>query len=372
MKARNYKFLVFSWNTQSVPLCESPNNATAENNRNNGGFFGFNLSMWKPEYVVPDFFPHLKEKICEENPDIVVIGFQEDRHPGSYFHSHYLPSEMPEIGYSLLKRTKLMGIGKTSYDNMFSGDLMRRGIRVSIYCKKELLAMIENAETELRAAQSNDGQDEYVLNSMLRNKGATVSYLCLPGYGRFAFICCHLPFNSQNLVEEKFHGQNMIRQTELNSCNEKFNLVYENFVLQRPSPPTYVIYFGDMNYRVSSDLGATRIGQTMDDVETDYKELYTEYDELKEQMTRGNIYEFSEGIDNEGPCFAPTYKLDKNRKWKTGKYDQRNPSWCDRILYKKTGQDGHDIVCTYYDRFDYGLAMSRSDHAAVMAVFEVK
>ena len=168
-----------------------------------------------------------------------MIGFQEDRYPGSYFHSHLLPEEMPKIGYGLVKRTKLMGVGVTSYKNALKGDPHERGLRVSVYAKLDLIPEIEKEEAEMRIAVGNDGQDEYLCSSFVtRGKGATVSYLMLPGIGRIAFICCHLPFNARSLITERLYKNRMLRQNELNQSNVCFNNIIENLVLFRQPVPT--------------------------------------------------------------------------------------------------------------------------------------
>src|SRR5579884_858665 len=87
---------VFSWNTESVRLSETLSVEEATVNRQNY------LSGYRFSYHVPDFFPYLTELIQHKNPDIVVIGFQEDAYPGSYFHSHLLIQEMPKYGYKLV------------------------------------------------------------------------------------------------------------------------------------------------------------------------------------------------------------------------------------------------------------------------------
>jgi hypothetical protein len=373
----SYKILVFSWNTESLTLCETMSDEEADYNRS--GYF----TGWRYSYEIPDFYPHFTKYILHSSPDIIVIGFQEDRHPGSYFHSHFLVTEMPKIGYNLVKRTKLMGIGVTSYKGAIKGDLFQRGIRISIYAKTDLVSLIEREEQEMRKIIGNDGQDSYVCSSYItRGKGAAVSYLILPGYGRIAFICCHLPHNSKSLIEQRIFKNNMLRQNHISYSNQCFNNIIENLVLFKYPKPSHVIYFGDFNYRINTidhtayDI-ALKINQNIPSV---LQTIYKDYDELKEQMNRKNIYEFLEGIDNSGPIFIPTCKLKKQRNnessefpvdiWKLGKHNQRFPSWCDRILYTSyiDGRNQH-LRCDYYGRFDFGKIMTKSDHAGIIGLF---
>jgi len=394
----SYRIMIFSWNTESISLCETLNSDTANYNRTSWGglnIFGIGATWWQYKCEIPDFYPKLVEFIEQNSPDIIVIGFQEDRYPGSYFHSHLLPEEMPKIGYDLVKRTKLMGVGVTTYKNTIKGDPHERGLRVSIYAKSKLVPIIAKEETEMRMAIGNDGQDEYLCSSFVtRGKGATVSYLMLPGFGRLAFICCHLPFNARSLITERLYNNRMLRQNELNQCNVCFNNIIENLVLFKNPTPTHVIYFGDFNYRLADPRPASEVANELNDNFQNtalIHDLYLEYDELREQMRRKNIYEFSEGVSNKGPDFVPTCKMVKGRIpntcyssekedlqayegtdcWKTGNQDQRVPSWCDRILYQKFGDDPHNLICTYYNRFDVGDTMAKSDHAGVLSIFEL-
>ena len=50
---RDYKIYVFSWNTQSVGICESMKKHIVDQNRE------FKLSSWR-ESKIPDFFDELK------------------------------------------------------------------------------------------------------------------------------------------------------------------------------------------------------------------------------------------------------------------------------------------------------------------------
>lgn len=392
----SYRIMVFSWNTESINLCETLDADRMNYNRSGWNLFGMTATKWQYKCEIPDFYPKLAEFIIQNTPDIIVIGFQEDRYPGSYFHSHLLPEEMTKIGYGLVKRTKLMGVGVTTYKNSLKGDPHERGLRVSVYAKSHLIPLIEKEEKEMRIAIGDDGQEEYLCSSSLtRGKGATVSYLMLPGFGRLAFICCHLPFNARSLILERQHKNKMLRQNELNESNVCFNNIIESLVLFKTPMPTHVIYFGDFNYRMGDHRPASKVADLFNDNFENpgfINDLYKEYDELREQMRRKNIYDFLEGVNNQGPTFVPTCKMVKGRItstcydkennegiqafegtdcWKTGKQDQRVPSWCDRILYQKFGDDNHNLICTYYNRFDVGDVMSKSDHAGVLSMFEL-
>lgn len=385
----SYKILVFSWNTESIALSETLDVQVAEYNRSSSSTIFPGMTTWRHTYNIPDFYPKLKEFIEQHKPDIIVIGFQEDRFPGSYFHSHLLPEELPKIGYSMIKRTKLMGVGVTTYKGLKTGDLFERGIRVSVYSTNKLVPLIEREEHEMRSVIGNDGQSEYVCSSALtRSKGATVSYLMLPGVGRLAFICCHLPFSARSLIIERVHKNHMLRQNELNQSNVCFNNIIEELVLLRSPIPSYVIYFGDFNYRCADMRPAEQVADEFRAHSTDIEYLRTMYencDELHEQMRRKNIYEFLEGVNNSGPLFLPTGKMVKGRQmtelldddentnqWETGKLDQRVPSWCDRILHQQFNADNHELQCTLYDRFDTGETMAKSDHAAVLGLFTLQ
>lgn len=388
MTSPKYKILVFSWNTQSVSISETLNQEEYQENRS--GYvlpiLGTTLTPWQYHCETPDFYPQLASLITTHEPDIIVIGFQEDRFPGSYFHSHLLPTEMPKIGYSLVKRSRLMGIGATTFKGLKSGDMFERGIRMSIYCKAPLLPLIEREEVNMRTTMRNDGCAEYVCSSIFtRGKGAICAYLILPGCGRIAFICCHLPFNSNSLLNQRMYNNKMLRQNELNHSNLCFNNIVENLVLYVDPIPDHVIFFGDFNYRVNdlrtSNQVATEFNiiDAMAEPERSHRlrELYISTDEMVEQMNKENIYKFYEGIDDSGPLFLPTCKMSKDRQpntnhglWSIGKYYQRNPSWCDRIIYRNY-QSPYTMRCTLYDRFDHGTSMTKSDHAAVLALFEI-
>lgn len=311
---------------------------------------------------------------------------------------------MPKYGYKMVKRTKMIGVGATTYKALFSFDLKMRGLRISIYAKTALAEAILTEESTL-ITDIGMTQKEYVCSSMfLRNKGATASYIRVPNVGTIAFINVHLPFNSKGLMESVLKNDPMIRHNDVLSQNVCFNDIYRNLVLELEVPPDYVIYMGDFNYRlklqtIDGDHPLTSYGRYLGAFEISgifeergspdiYRQFYLHGDELHEQMMKGNIYTFEEGVENGGPLFFPTCKLVKGRPegydvprversriasrcFKIGIVNQRAPSWCDRILYRTLNTRVSPLRCDEYHRFDEGTVMKKSDHAGVIGIFSV-
>ena len=380
------KIFIFSWNTESTRLCETIDPEIKEYNRSAGLLGIKNLEQWYDADIADFFTSFLSEIKKAEFPEIIVIGFQEDAFPGSYFHSHMLKTEMPKNGYSLVKRTNLKGMGVTSVKAIKNWDIMARGLRLSVYAEKELAKLIEFGEIDLRSSMDYDGQAHHVFgsgfNKVTRGKGSVVSYVICPTIGTLAFICTHFPFDSDSLIEANARKDLMIRQDALSISNLCFNETIRAFVLspQFPVKPDYVFFFGDFNYRVQHPIGADQFAI---DIEKNYnnKDFYVniveQCDELTHQIKIGTIYNMQEGVNNMGPLFAPTCKLVKPRGlngkiYKTGKHNQRVPSWCDRILYMNyTKSKPFELSCMLYDRFDAGAVMEKSDHAAVIGLFDI-
>jgi hypothetical protein len=98
-----------------------------------------------------------------------------------------------------------------------------------------------------------------------------------------------------------------------------------------------------------------------------------------------------EGIENNGPKFYPTCKMEKGRDvnecfsgeefqlnpficYNVGKNNQRLPSWCDRILYKTINESSKysEIICNLYDRWEYKDITDKSDHSMVVGEFQIE
>lgn len=352
--------LAFSWNTQSNRICESLDEQTVTNNRK-----GIFKTKYRSTCTIMDFWMRLAQKIGESHPSIVIFAFQEDVSPGSYAHSDLLVEEMNKLQYTNLDRQKLMGIGKTTFEGLSNKDPYLRGLRISIY--------IPNSYTDVFRTYPAD----YYSDSIFVNKGAIACYVTWDGY-TLAIINAHLPFDAKSLTESKIKKDPLIRRNAVMIQNLFFNRAYRKLVLDSKHDPQYVLFMGDLNYRIEPriDYSAKETGDLIL-ANKDYPEIRN-YDELSQQINAGNIYFLKEGINDQGPNFAPTCKMTHDRqeltgldRYKIGKFDQRTPSYCDRILYSTLDRDIGQLMCEEYDRLDNSALLDKSDHAGVIGVFSI-
>jgi hypothetical protein len=376
-----YTIATLCFNNESINLCESLDPNVVKDHREARG------TTWFYDCTIADFLPLYFDKVSEVNGsplDVFVFCDQESRHPGNYEHSHLLPEFFTPRGYSLLKRTKMMGVGVTSYKGLLAGDPSTRGLRTSIYVRNELFRNTQLVEIELKDLMSNDLQTTVICDIITRGKGGTISYLKLLGAETLAIINCHLPFGAYSLIRERMEQNKMIRQNQLNSSNVCFNYIFETAVVNSDLRPRHVIYTGDLNYRLNAPVNSEKfISAMIENHSYEYiHDVYTSYDELYQQMEKGNIYYLEEGPENYGPVFYPTCKMVKGRnrelpdlvsnpnykdtmpgvsvkimdsknirnvgpyeypsknrqergdtEFNLGKHYQRLPSWCDRILH---------------------------------------
>jgi hypothetical protein len=412
----SYKIFAFTWNTESIRLAESMDPNLIMDHRSKVPYTSGLIpsSTWLYQCHIADFMYELQQIIIKENIDIVCISFQEDAYPGSYFHSDLLPNEiMPAIGYKLVKRHKTIGLGKTTVKAIFHGSFTERGLRMSVYVRSELydsIVALEETFPEYDIKEyyyiyggfTNDSLNPFNINKLVNEtiagKGAINTNLFLPEVGWVSFMDAHLPFNALSLVLAKQKSDPMIRNDALMDQNECFNTMIRELLLNdtyetfhgsyRKIIPNFTIIMGDLNYRLQAPTDATVVAdRLLSDLGNPQKSVireYLTYDELHGQMAKGNIYSFNEGIDNTGPLFEPTAKMVQGRPpldnngthtgrtfWKTGKWNQRCPSWCDRILYGAIQPSSYKITCLVYDRFETGATIKLSDHCAVYAIFTI-
>jgi len=373
-------------------------------------------------------FRRLLEMINNEKPDVVTISLVESAKPGDYLISHILPSAMKEINYFIQHRTRFIG-GGVSSTKTGTG----RGLRMAVFVRGN--ANFGN----INVPSKSEGLKEYFTesyyncsNSVMRGKGGICTYMNVPQFGRIAFIAFHLPHNAKTLIEHRVNDlptymDSVNRQGSINDVNKCFNDGIKELVInyQHKTPLNAVFVMGDLNYRIQAP-SALKFAHYMLKSSFNPSWVYKNLDELNRETVNGNVHTFIEGIDGEGPSFRPTCKMSQGRDasncetkkvfykdvsnytknenvrklgkvdlqmnritrleadksdfkiegcWNLGKYDQRVPSWCDRILYQVYGVDGKksilSIECEQYNRYDEEGVISQSDHSGLFGIYNL-
>jgi len=390
-----------TWNTESVLIAETMQRSGQEA-----------ISMYSGQWLgclQPDFLPQLiKEHIFRGNADdnkdsndqgrhhLLVVALQESAKPGDYLLSNALSNELGER-YVLVKRGRMMGIGLTSVKALKREAALRaRGLRLAIYARKDFEQFVHFQDEKAILCTIQD--------RFTRGKGGYGIVLRVDGFGLMAFLNIHLPFVASTLTR----GNHARLTTGVRHQNEAFCTILKQFLTDRALHHLFVL--GDLNYRVmhlENIVDAAGLCDEMVRSEEFRARIYAECDELRQSVSTGQLpLPFEEGIDNVGPQFMPTAKMKHDRRANStqtgayvfGKHNHRNPSWCDRILYlpgslQKTrtiGQLLSDAAdrqqasssaaaysneparCTFYNRFESGNTMTKSDHSAVCAYFTIK
>lgn len=375
---KGLRILVWSWNTESVRFGETVDTHRPETTIEWDGAFPVPLLSCEP----PKFLHSIAKRVEAEQPDLVVIGLQEDAKPGSY----WLGSALPPLlkGYRILTKSRLIGFGLTTLTKATA-----RGLRTAVFVKNSY-PLADSIHCSARE-QLCSGMAQWT-----RGKGGISIVLDIPTVGRLAIVNCHLPFDSASL--SCWRSRSDARKVQADHLEQ----LHAALVLGTGQPlPDHVILLGDLNFRIDpfqSDE-PTSIGPQglVDRIlgELDSKgcsQVYQQRDELLQILQSSRwLGDYREGVADRGPTFPPTCKLRKERPlpvdsanvtldWlkqtlqvqaSEGRRGPRTPGWADRILFRSYGHrhgllshDSHALNCLAYERWDLSTL---SDHAAVMA-----
>lgn len=386
-----FSIMCFSWNADGLRLCETMSQSKADAARK--GFKAF-ISM-KQQCISPDFFEGIRSIIREKRPGLVVMVTEDEDKSDTYFHSDLLASAMPEIGYGLLKRDKLQGVGeaasKVKLVNVPSGKPSGSALRISIYATNEMLPDFKGEEKTIKKFFSNNGQVSSKCTAGDRISGAIASYVWHPRYGKFVFIAANLPSGADALKLGKGLDYNTYRSAIKSANNICLISLFNKFVdgLTTESKPDHVFLLGDLNYDVvvpnkdSLDV----IKDLVDNLSAQKIRDLQQYDELTKDKPE-ILRDFKEGVGGNGPLFMPTWKLERSRPKEcspnenTQKIDItcfEHPKgsiggigWHDRILYKENiSSNNYMAHCLSYNRIDINN-MNSSSHAGVIGFFEMR
>ncbi|CAG9314483.1 OCRL_1 [Blepharisma stoltei] len=303
---RNIRIMVGTWNTAGTQPQEE-------------------LSLWykcqSEKYDSP-----------EESPDILLICLQEMCELTA---KNLLGAEarMREWTNHLCEQVNLSFPGN---DYVVAGYQSLVGLLSLIIVKSSLQEYLSNIK---------DSCVKLGLKGYTGNKGA----ICQ----RFSFfdstICvinCHLAAHKHQTRLRNHHVKSILKYAKFTLDDKEIKGIYEH---------DYIFWTGDLNYRLNK-LNTDEILSRLNSQQYDELLRYDQFD--IEKKTNQILADFSEGKIDFPPSFKyyiGSNKFDTNNK--------RDPSWCDRVLWKGEAQLIRYGICSY---------VIQSDHKPVFASFLIR
>ena len=160
--------------------------------------------------------------------------------------------------------------------------------------------------------------------------------------------------NVAHLAAHEKNASDRIKQLE-ETCESKYSIIEKKKIKEQD----IVIITGDLNFRINNPATETK---TI--IERNEHLSLLPKDQLKIAFSDANSPASVKDLTEGEIRFKPTYKYDPKS---TTTYDNgpknRIPSWCDRVLFKKSSK----ISVLDYDRVE----MTGSDHVPVRAILRV-
>eukprot|EP00055_Hartaetosiga_balthica_P002751 m.5145 g.5145 ORF g.5145 m.5145 type:complete len:529 (-) comp2345_c0_seq1:348-1934(-) len=349
---------------------------------------------------------HMNWIPIEEKHDIYVLGVQEaafskegskidlffEAMLGNIFDTNYVC-----LGYeSLTPRTDSTFKQVNAFkDAVMKGTAKASGIRIVAFMKKSLAEMDHSIHVESYIQTCGR------LQGASGNKGAVALVVHIDG-ARLAFVNNHLNAHMEQLerriddyeiISRRLHHAHDTFGDEKQKMTEQDDMEYSVEVMNKND---VVFWFGDVNMRLQPLEDLEQRKEMCDIVlglirEKKFSELI-KHDQLKKLQMRGIMLSgFEEGkID-----FVPSFKFNAikdgsgdgteksglkrvqenphvydhqdNQHEKLNYNTKRVPSYCDRILWKKT--EGVSIHCTKYTSHKF---LQGSDHLPVYGTYKIK
>jgi hypothetical protein len=197
------------------------------------------------------------------------------------------------------------------------------------------------------------------LAHVLGNKGGACVGFCIDNTTSFAFVTSHLAARASRLTQRQENFEDIIRGVRLDAHPQMKSIQF----LHRCD---YVLWFGDLNYRVNFGAHGTdeEFKSVLGMVHNRMYDQLLPHDQLRKEMGKNAVFlGFQEASIN----FAPTYRLVKGSAEYSNKKNQ-NPSYTDRVLVRTApGLKSKTKILEYQCCHD----LMSSDHRPVKATVQL-
>lgn len=388
-----FTIMCFTWNASGLRLCETLSQDKANLSRK--GFF-----VTKKPCLTPNFFEEIRIAINTRQPGLVVMSTQDEDSNDTYFHSKLLPNSMTEIGYSLLKRDKLDGVGEAASGVVLTrvptGTPSGSALRISIYARNEIIKDLHVENIHQKGILNFFSRNNKAVSTKTtcvqgnRISGAIATYVWHDMYGKFVFIATHLPSGVKPLRIRKDLDYQSYRAASKSANNICLIKLYNEFItsISQDLRPDHIFLLGDLNYDIviPDKRNVEIISELASNLSAAKLKSLQKFDELNKAMEDVPLNGFKEGVSAEGPLFMPTWRLARGRRDACSPSDNINSvqtscfgapndelgsvGWHDRILYKELMTSNYIAHCTDYNRIDI-KNIHASTNAGVLGFFEM-
>ncbi|KAL1243202.1 Phosphatidylinositol polyphosphate 5-phosphatase type IV [Trichinella spiralis] len=222
----------------------------------------------------------------------------------------------------------------------------------SVWMGVQHLALFIRRELVWFISESNTYEKNTRPISNVRTKGAISIFMKLFGT-TFLFISCHLS-----------HGPDA--RPRISECNRILQFLRQNMASYSNENvfdgSDYVLWFGDMNFRLNVDPALFGALQSSPPTSKDLPQLIKR-DQLLSAMKQGQLLSKFHECPIE---FLPSYKFIIGTSDYSIQF--RLPAYTDRILFKKKESDNNFMECLHYNT---AYNICSSDHKPVFAHFKV-
>ncbi|GMM34440.1 phosphatidylinositol-3-/phosphoinositide 5-phosphatase [Saccharomycopsis crataegensis] len=280
-------------------------------------------------WLVPD-----KNYFYSEQPDIYCLGFQEvvELNATSLLNVDYSKSAIWQKTIN-----GLLNANGDTYTLIRSEQMA--SLFILFFAKKSIADKI----TSVEGFSKKTG-----LGGIAGNKGA-VAVRFNVGATSFCCINSHLASGSNAVAERNADYESIM------------NGIYFSRKGGKVSDHDNILWFGDLNYRLTNITGEEVRGQlNMNAGDSDMSQLLMR-DQLLLEIQSNRAFK---GFSEDEITFRPTYKYDNYTNVYDTSEKQRTPSWTDRILFR-----GKSLV-PMRDSYDCAQEVMFSDHKPVYCLFE--
>lgn len=380
------RILLVTWDAAGVRTCETTSQPMADERRR-----GFLTRFYRKPCTAPEFVNYISNVAGDNRPQLIVVATQNEAE-GSQLHEVTLPDVLKNRDYRVLKSyvTSDVGAAGAALNPVPTGDVTLTYLRTTVLADRLTYDQVVVEERALPRSVQSDHVT--IINSstlaIAGHSGTLATYVWLSPSRRLAFLNVYLaPLATRPATDYATYRALTNANNTIALINSYSRLVGE---LGPESKLTNVFMLGNFGSDIVGYVPQQTASELIAQVTANPSEggwrQWLGRDELTLRLRTNTppFAGFSEGVNHQGPTFAPTARLARGRPLEcsftvsANCFEQDNDlvqssgiGWSDRILHRQLiGAANDRSICLQYSRID-GSGTETSTHAVVLASYDL-